>query len=752
MEEKAGSRRETVKKIIKTITHPDPFKKHIKKELAVSEEKYKTAFEYTGTGMMILEDDMTISLVNQKILELTGYKKEEIEGKQKWTYLVSESDLKRMMGYHTTRRVEPDAAPTQYEFQYKHKSGALRDALITVSMVPGTKKSLISMVDIAERKAMEKELIESQRRFRETAELLPGIICEFDMDLRFTYVNKIGLSVFGYQPDDVGSGFVLASLVHADDRERALENIKRIIGGEQIRPQEYRLVHKDGTVRDYYATSSRIMKDGAIMGIRSCVLDLSERKRMERLLAESEERMRAMFAASPIGIAVFNDGGKAIDINASFRAMFGLDEAVSCNDLAFSLFEHVDDIKNSKSRLIKTGGMNFESKNDFRFVKNGGVYEVVYTGNRWLDWYVTPIGAHADTAEMFLVQVQDITERKRSEENRLTEANRLVEGLRKEIFRNARFHNMVSRSPDMQKIFDILPEVAQTPTTVLITGESGTGKELIARSIHELSERKQKPFLAVNCGALPENLMESELFGYKAGAFTDAKKDKPGKFALAGGGTIFLDEIGDISPAMQVKLLRVLQEKTFEPLGATNTVSADVRIITATNKNLPEMVKTGQFREDFYYRIKVLNISLPPLRSRKGDIPLLCEHFISLFNARYKKNIKELSGQALDLLLAHDYPGNIRELENILEHAFIFCKSDTIEPMHLPPEITSALTPCRDSDNQFAGIQNFKDLERVYLMNVLKEVGGSRLKAAAKLGIHKATLFRKIKSLGIQDV
>jgi PAS domain S-box-containing protein len=324
-----------------------------------------------------------------------------------------------------------------------------------------------------------------------------------------------------------------------------------------------------------------------------------------------------------------------------------------------------------------------------------------------------------------------------------------VANLRKEILERAAFADMISRSPLMKEIFDILPEVAATPATVLVTGESGTGKELVARSIHELSGRKNKPFITINCSALPDTLLEAELFGYKAGAFTDAKKDKPGMFARAHGGTIFLDEIGDITPAMQVKLLRVIQEKTFEPLGATGPVTVDVRIIAATNKDLGEEVKKGRFREDLFYRINVLVIKLPPLRDRRCDIPVLCDHFIGRFNTRYNKEIKGVSPEAETFLLAHDFPGNIRELENIIERAFVFCKDPFIGAAHLPQQLRSGEAGA--SVQSLSHVKDFDELEKLYLQSVLIETGGSRIKAAERLGIHKATLFRKLKKLGITD-
>ncbi|MGB7566327.1 MAG: sigma 54-interacting transcriptional regulator [Chitinivibrionales bacterium] len=247
---------------------------------------------------------------------------------------------------------------------------------------------------------------------------------------------------------------------------------------------------------------------------------------------------------------------------------------------------------------------------------------------------------------------------------------------------------------------------------------------------------------------MPDTLLEAELFGYKAGAFTDAKKDKPGKFALAEGGTLFLDEIGDVSPVVKAKLLRVLQEKTFEPLGATKPVMANVRIVAATNRNLMELIKKGEFREDLFYRINVLSIKLPPLRERRGDIPLLCSHFIGIFNTRYEKEVKQISKNALDLLIAYDFPGNIRELENIMEHAFVFCKGAAILADHLPEEFRQ-VSPSAGGLSAFNGIDDFEKLEKMYLENILKQTGNNKLQAAERLGINRSTLFRKMKELGI---
>jgi len=598
-----------------------------KEALKESEEKYRMAFEWTGTAMMVVDEDTMISMANHKAEEVTGYPAEEVNERRRWPEFIVDEDLPRMLEYHKQRRIDPESVPNEYEFRMRHKSGEIRDIFINVSMIPGTKKSLISLIDI------------------------------------------------------------------------------------------------------------------------------TRRKKMERALRESEERFRNIFSQSPIGNALFGSDGKLTDMNGAFRKLFGISDDLS-EKTPYDLFTNFN-IPDEVIRILKRGkGADHESYFDFGAQGKGKVvFEKM--GLRYLRWHLTPMGMESEKDPVFLAQVQDITERKKAEEAELkkvraaaNEAKRLAAGLKKEIIRLTSYHDIISRHPEMKKIFNMLPEVAQTTATVLITGESGTGKELIARSLHELGPRKKRPFITINCSALPDTLLESELFGYKAGAFTDAKKDKPGKFALADGGTVFLDEIGDLSPSVQVKLLRVLQEKAFEPLGDTQSITVDVRVLAATNRDLSALIKEGKFRKDLYYRIKVLSIDLPPLRERRSDIPILCDDFIETFNTRYQKKITGVSDEVLDTLLSYDFPGNIRELENIIEHAFIFCKGDLIEMEHLPLELGGEAKE-RDVVKAMSGVKNLKELEKLYLQNVLAETGGNKTLAAKRLSIHKATLFRKLKQLGI---
>lgn len=323
----------------------------------------------------------------------------------------------------------------------------------------------------------------------------------------------------------------------------------------------------------------------------------------------------------------------------------------------------------------------------------------------------------------------------------------LVEELRKELERKYTFSDIIGRSSAMRRLFDVVPDIAESDSTILIEGASGTGKELFARAIHDVSPRRKRRFVAINCGALPDTLLESELFGHKAGAFTDARRDKPGKFFVAEGGTIFLDEIGDVSPAMQSRLLRVLQERVIEPLGSVQPIKVNVRVIAATNQNLKELVSKGTFREDLYYRVDVFSLKLPLLRERREDIPLLIEHFISKFNRLRSKNVEGVAEDAMEILLSYDYPGNVRELENIIEHAFILCHECFVETRHLPMAIggTGAGKPLEARPGM-----SLRDWEIIHIVEAVRRHGGSRVAAARELGINPSTLFRKVKALGIE--
>ncbi|HUH00441.1 MAG TPA: sigma-54 dependent transcriptional regulator [Kofleriaceae bacterium] len=329
---------------------------------------------------------------------------------------------------------------------------------------------------------------------------------------------------------------------------------------------------------------------------------------------------------------------------------------------------------------------------------------------------------------------------------------------------------LVGTSPQMQTIFDIIDKVADTPSTVLITGESGTGKELVAKALHESSSRRDQPFIKINCAAIPKTLMESELFGYEKGAFTGATNSKPGRFELADHGTLFLDEIGEIPVEMQVKLLRAIQEQEFERVGGIKTIKVDVRLVTATNRDLETEIREGNFREDLYYRLNVVPLQIPPLRDRAQDIPLLVRHIIKKFNDRLKKNLEGIEDDALAMLQAHTWVGNIRELENMLERTILFCSTDRIQVSDLPQELqpgglrAAAATVGSPTDTPSEGIDLGADtslkeivraetsrVEKELIAKALDETGGNVTQAAKLLKISRKSLQMKMKEFGLRD-
>ena len=328
----------------------------------------------------------------------------------------------------------------------------------------------------------------------------------------------------------------------------------------------------------------------------------------------------------------------------------------------------------------------------------------------------------------------------------------VIEELRKELTSQYSFLDIVSKNKEMHRLFEMLELISESDATILLEGESGTGKELFAKAIHSLSHRKKGPMITVNCGALPDTLLESELFGYKAGAFTDAKKDKPGRITLAENGTLFLDEIGDISQLLQVRLLRVLQDKVYEPLGSTKSEKANVRIVSATNKNLEDLVKKDLFREDLYYRINVVKLVLPPLRDRKEDIPLLINRFLNKYNKLGGKEIHGLSPEAMSSLMAYNFPGNVRELENIIEYATVVCKDSLIRIENLPENLIKSLdrknktVPPKTREETFS----LETVEKEFIRETLRKNNWNRKATAAQMGIHPTTLWRRIKRLNIK--
>ncbi len=350
-------------------------------------------------------------------------------------------------------------------------------------------------------------------------------------------------------------------------------------------------------------------------------------------------------------------------------------------------------------------------------------------------------GAYDYISKPFKLDEIQILIRKIIEERALRQE---VDHLRKEVRRRYRFTNIIGKGKKMQEVFDLIEKISQGKSTILIHGKSGTGKELVAKAIHYNSPRRNKPFVPVNCSAIPETLLESELFGHIKGAFTGAVASHAGLFEEADGGTLFLDEVGELSPAIQVKLLRVLQEREIKPVGGTENRKIDLRLITATNQNLHQMVQEGTFREDLYYRLNVIPIALPPLNVRTEDIPLLVRHFIARFGEENQRPGMTISREALEALMNYSWPGNVRELENILERAVILCRGSEITGEDLPPHLLEeSAEKHRGTDRLHLPL---REVEMAHIKQVLESVGGHKLKAAEILQIDRRTLYRKLQN------
>jgi len=347
-------------------------------------------------------------------------------------------------------------------------------------------------------------------------------------------------------------------------------------------------------------------------------------------------------------------------------------------------------------------------------------------------------GAYDYIEKPFCPERAELLVKKLAEHQELVEENL---SLRQKLEDRYSFENIIAKSSKMQRVIEVIKVVARSNATILITGESGTGKELVARAIHSQSDRRSKPFVAVSCAALPESLLESELFGHEKGSFTGAYAQKKGKFEFANVGTLFLDEIGEMSANIQVHLLRVLEEKEFTRVGGNEPIKVDVRVISATNKDLRKAIEKQEFREDLYYRLNVVNIELPPLRERKEDIPLLAEHFLHKFAVENRKEVIEFSPEVIESLLAYDWPGNIRELENSIERAIILSRDSSITTADLPQENVSLVGSASIG-------KNLKEVEKAHILNVLRETSENYSEAARILGVSRMTLYNKAKEYG----
>jgi len=550
-----------------------------------------------------------------------------------------------------------------------------------------------------------------------------GVIALGD-DLRIVSFSRGAERITGYRAEEV-VGRNCQEIFDTEFCKRLLPLPKTLEKGGSISNVRVRMVGADDEILVSVTVTPLKDPGGRIIGGILSFRDVGEVYKLTAQLYQETMRLQAILNSIGDGVFTVDTNFRITNFNPSAERITGFRREEVMGKLCHTIFRsQLCGTGCPLRRTIETG----ENVSDFEM-------EIVNSGGELVPVYVSTALLVDDEGEIIggVETFRDLS---------------LLKDLRRELREVYSFSNIIGKNSKMQDIFNLIKMVSQTASTVLVQGETGTGKDLIARAIHHNSPRRDGPFVKVSCAALPETLLESELFGHKRGAFTGAVKDKPGRFSLANGGTIFLDEVAEIPVGVQAKLLRVLEEQEFEPLGSTSSVKVDVRIIAATNRKLGEAIREGKFREDLYYRLNVLTVSLPSLRERSDDIPLLIGHFIEKYNREMDKRIGTVSQDAMDLLLDYPWPGNVRQLEHAIEHAFIHCTGSVIDTAHLPQEIRPAEMEAgrRFSKRPYS----LQQIEREAIVSSLKMNKWDRGLTARALKISRTTLWRKMKRYGIR--
>jgi len=594
--------------------------------------------------------------------------------------------------------------------------------------------------DITERKRAEEVIRRSEAYLADAQKLSHTGSWAWSPDKDISYWSEECYRVLGFDPLDGLPRFEeFFQRVHPDDQVQYQEVTRRAIRERLDVETEYRIVHPSGAVRDIHSIGHPVFSpSGDLIEFRGTVIDVTERKAAEEQIREQEMELRQMLDLAPQQVAVFAPGGERLYANRVALDYLGVSLEEWRKKSVRGEFFHPDDRERAAraySDSTRSGGTAYEL--ELRVQGADGSY-------RWFLARFNPLRDEQGQIKRWYAAVADIEDRKRAEEKLQLENA----ALREEIDQTSMFEEIVGTSPALQTVLSRISKVAPSDSTVLITGETGTGKELVARAIHRRSQRSGRAFVSVNCAAIPRDLIASELFGHEKGAFTGAIQRRLGRFELAEGGTIFLDEIGELPAETQIALLRVLQEREFERVGGTKVIRADVRVIAATNRDLQASIDAGTFRNDLYYRLNVFPIEVPPLRKRKEDIPLLVAYFIDRYGSTVGKKIRGTDGATLDRLLAYTWPGNVRELQNVIERSIILCETDkfTVDESWLPrrldetDQVSRALFKIPASEEK-------KTIEAA-LAEAQGRVSGPS-GAAAKLGIPPSTLDSKIKALKI---
>jgi PAS domain S-box-containing protein len=689
--------------IIRDITE----RKRFQEQLTESEKRYRDLIENIEDIVYVTDGKGVVLFLNDAMEQSFGYEKSQIIGR-KFIEFIAPEDYSSAQSLFRQQLTGKDIGT--FELSFVNKIGRkitleLRERLIwdghIVVEVHGIGR------DITERRRIQQELHKSEEKFSNLFKTSKDVIFICDREGRFIDINPAGEYLLSRTRNELLAKTLKSICADPLDIDRFTEIIAKY---GFVKDFELSLKGNTPVPIDCLITATQTNdphQNG--IGFQGIIRDTTERKRFVDLTLEG------------INDGVFTvDGAWKIGyVNSAAEEIMGIVREEMIGKRFFDVFrtERGEDEK-ALTRIIESNEPVIDKKITLAGTR-GVRIPISMSGSAFSDRNGVITGA--------VMIFRDLT---------------AIEALKKEIESSYTFEDIISKNHAIREIFSTLPYISESGSTVLIEGPSGTGKELFARAIHNLSPGKNGPFIAVNCSAIPETLLESELFGYVKGAFTNALADKPGRFALAEGGTLFLDEIVDLSKPLQVKLLRVLEEREYEPLGAVVSVKTDARIIASSNRSISREVGAGAFREDLFYRLNVLRITLPRLKERREDIPLLIDHFIKKFAASMGKNISAVSEEVLEFLMGYDFPGNIRELENIIEHASVLCRRDVITMEHLPKELTGA----PNNPQPMTALKNrVMDSEKELIRTTLARHSGDRSKAARALNIGRTSLWRKMK-------
>ena len=723
--------------------------KSVIEPLQQSAGTYRDLFELAYDVFLFVNKTGNILDINSPAVSLTGYSKAELCKMNVFRELVISEDRKTM------RQVVKNAVQNKssmYEVRWSAKGGKIIQFEGRTTARRSVNGQFISTLcilrDTTESKQAQESLKTSDERYRRILEDQTEFIVRWRPDGIRTFVNESYCRYYGLKQEEVlGSSFF--PLISEEDREAVRRRISLLNPQEPVSTGEHKVLRPDGTIGwNQWTDRAFFNEHGEVIEYQSVGRDITERRRAEEKLRESEERFRLVFEEGPIGMHLVDPSFHFVRVNNALCEMLGYTEEELVG-LPLADVVHPGDAKLGLelAQKMRDGEIaNYQIER--RYTKKNK--EVV-----WTNLNASVIRDRDGTALYGIGIVENISERKLAGEalrNALSEVeelkNRLQEEniyLQNEIKVEHNFGEIIGVSASLKKSLGLVEQVASTDANVLILGETGTGKELIARAVHELSNRKYRPLVKVNCTTLPASLIESELFGHERGAFTGALTRKIGRFELADKGTIFLDEIGDLPLELQAKLLRILQEGEFERLGSHATNSVDVRVIAATNRDIEKQVQEGTFREDLFFRLNVFPILVPPLRERKEDIPVLAKHFIEKYATKLGKQIDVVPVKVINVLQGYDWPGNVRELENIIERAMVISKANKLELGNWFVK-TSAGMPETET-------QTLQEIEKRHILSVLDRtmwrVSGSG-GAAEILGVKPTTLESRMKKLGIR--